>query len=121
MSFFDVSCSLQLDVSNAVLEDRFWIICLRSSSLSGWRLSTVKELYKRLWQVTLPGRKFQFTKWVMSVRSRGIDVDRELANDGPLCVGSCRIGNQKAATRSVLPATSGKRFAAVVVSSSRQR
>ena len=26
----------------------------------------------------------------MSVRSRGIDVDRELANDGPLCVDSNR-------------------------------
>jgi hypothetical protein len=28
----------------------------------------------------------QFTEQVMSVRSRGIDVDRELENDGPLCV-----------------------------------
>jgi hypothetical protein len=27
----------------------------------------------------------------MSVRSRGIDVDREQANDGPLCVNSFNI------------------------------
>jgi len=39
----------------------------------------------------------------MSVRSRGIDVDRELANDGPLCVGSCRSGNHKAAAQADFP------------------
>ncbi len=32
------------------------------------------------------GRKLQFTEQGMSVRSRGIVVDRDLANDGPLRV-----------------------------------
>jgi len=57
----------------------------------------------------------------MSVRSRGNGVDRGLANDGPLCVVNGPLVKQKAATRTILPATSGKRFAAVVVGSIHQR